>query len=1022
MTCPPADVLAAFTSGELTDDEVAVLELHLDRCASCLGAVGLMAQSAGRIGGFIDLDPGAMVGRYQILARIGRGAFGVVYAAYDPQLDRKVALKLLRRREPADEERFLRETRALARVSSPHVVVVHDVGRIESGLFAAMEFVDGQTLGDWLREGARTPREIVAAFAQAGRGLGAAHAAGIVHRDFKPDNVLVHRSGHVVVTDFGLARYTAVSPEGDEREPAAAGWLGALTVDGTLAGTPIYMSPEALRRGTVDARSDLFSFCVVLYDALYGAHPFPATTVPELLAAFAREPQPPRESRVPGHVRDAVLSGLRADPDRRPQTMAALVRALEHHPRRTRIAVAALGVTVVALAAARVATVHSEPPDACRTRADAIIDSVWGPARRATVHIAIEGSRSPLAADASARIDTALDRYAGAWRTGWTAACEVGAAHAMAPDLLARRMACLERRRAQWASLVSTLEHPDAIAVVGASAAGYALPNVEVCADERWLAGFSSPQQDAGLVTAYASVTRAQVLSDLGATAAGLEGITAPLAIARKSGDRALEAEALIVEGDLRRAVDPHAAEAPLHAAAIAASAAGRLDLEARAKVLLVKTLAHSQLKLSESELAADYAEAAVTRLGDPELVADYLYARSLAAWSAGGAERSIPIERLALLTSILVRGVDHPQVAEAENAVAVSLVELEQVGASLPLQRDALMIRERLQGPDHPEALNARGNLAYALAELGQIDEAVRLQERVAAGRVRVLGADYFLLSETWVRLSMLYQWELGRWADASRAARRAREIDEHEFGTDAPEGLASLSNLARVLAAQGDLVEAELASRHAMTIAAASLPAQHLLVRTALATRGYVLEQLGRCPEAREVIEQLDRASAGPRSGRRELVFGLSALARCQARGREPQLAEASLHRALEIAEQARGSDSPILADTLVELAQLYLRTARIPEARAAAMRAVDLRAKIPGLVQARARFVLAQAQWSSDPSAARTQAELAAALLRGMGDLPLRHEVERWSSDHTLQPAAARSGAAPTPEQQR
>jgi hypothetical protein len=250
-----------------------------------------------------------------------------------------------------------------------------------------------------------------------------------------------------------------------------------------------------------------------------------------------------------------------------------------------------------------------------------------------------------------------------------------------------------------------------------------------------------------------------------------------------------------------------------------------------------------------------------------------------------------------------------------------------------------------------------------------------------------------------------MLYQWELGRWADASRAARRAREIDEHEFGADAPEGLASLSNLARVLAAQGDLVEAELASRHAMTIAAAHLPVQHLLVRTTLATRGYVLEQLGRCPEASEVIEQLDRASAGARSGRRELVLGLSALSRCQAGGRAPQLAEASLHRALEIAEQARGADSPILADTLVELAQLDLRTARIPEARAAAMRAVDLRAHTRGLVQARARFVLAQAQWPSDPGGARTQAELAAALVRDMGNVPLRHEVERWTAEHAL-----------------
>lgn len=1001
MVCPPADVLSAFTSGELTDVEVAALELHLDACESCLAAVGVMGQSAAGIGGALELAPGAMVGRYQMLAKIGRGAFGVVYAAYDPQLDRKVALKLLRRRDAIDEERFLRETRAMARVSNPHVVAVHDVGRIDAGLFAAMEFIDGQTLTEWLATTPRTVREIVSAFCDAARGLAAAHATGIVHRDFKPDNVLVHRAGRVAVTDFGLARQT--TPHTDEVTPVPSTRLETLTVEGTLVGTPSYMSPEALGGGVVDARSDLFSFCVVLYIALYREHPFRAITVSELITAHARLPEPPRDARVPRHLREGVLSGLHADPARRPQSMLALVRSLEHDPRRTRIKRAALGVTGVALVAAMIAAMStSSPPLDCQERATVLTDEVWGPDRRTAVRAAIERSAAPLAGEAASRVEIALDRYATSWRTEWTASCKASEAAVVAPELLARRRSCLERRRTQWAALVATLQHPDASTIAGAPTAGYALPGVELCANPRWLSGLVSPQEDASLVTAYNAVVNAQVRCDLGAIPEGLAAIEGPLSIARATGDRALEAEALIVEGDLRRAIDPRAAETPLHAAAIAASAAGRLDLEARAKVLLVETLAHSQLRLAESRRAADYAEAAVTRLGDPVLIAEYLYARSLAEWSAGGAEQSIPTERLFLLTSLAIWGVDHPKVAEAENSIAVSLAELDEPAAALPLQRAALATRERLQGRDHPESLNARGNLAFVLAETGEIAKAVQLQEGVARDRARVLGQDYFLLSETWIRLSSLYQWELGRWREALVAARRAHDIDVRTFGADTTENVASLANLARVLAAQGDLDEADLASGRALAIARAGLPLRHLLVRTALATRGFVLERAGRCKDATDIIAELVANAAGAASGRRDLAFGLAALARCETVNGKAAAAEATLRHAVEVVEAARGVNSPIVVETLLELAALDLRSGRTSRALTEARRAVDLRAAVPGLVQARARFVLAQAEWASDPREARSEARRAAALLGELSEVPLRREIARWVVD--------------------
>jgi tRNA A-37 threonylcarbamoyl transferase component Bud32/tetratricopeptide (TPR) repeat protein len=974
VICPPPDVLAAFAAGDLTAAEIHALEPHLDGCSACLGIVGHLGNSVGRTAeASAQLAPGVMVERYQVLSLVGRGAFGAVYAAYDPDLDRRIALKLVRHGRAEDEERFLREARAMARLASPHVVAVHDVGRVDAGLFIAMEFVDGETLGAWLAAEERSPAQIVEVFVQAARGLAAAHAAGIVHRDFKPENVLVHGTGRVAVTDFGLAGETSKA----------------------LVGTPLYMAPEALARGAVDARSDLFSFCVALYAALYREHPFPAVSIAELTAAFAREPLPPRETKVPRHVRDAVLAGLRVDPAARPESMVALIRALEHDPRKRRIVVAGTAAGILAIVGALVlrSSASRAPPPDCRARARLLVDATWGAAKRTAVRAGIEASGSPLAHDAVGRVESALDRYSGAWQAGWVDACEADEARAIAPAIFARRRECLDRRRAQWALLVTALERPDDTTVLGASSAAYALPGVELCADPRWLATASSPQDDTRLTTAYAAIANAQVLADLGSTSAGLFELESPLALARRTGDRGLEAAARLVEGDLRRAVDPRAAEAPLHAAAIAASAVGRLDLEARAKILLVQTLAHSQLRLAESTRAADYAEAAVVHLADPALLVEYFYARGLAEWSAGGAERSLPLERLTLLTAIVVHGPEHPKVAEALNSIAVSFVEVDRIAESLPLQRAALAMRERLQGPSHPETLNARGNLALALGELGRIDEAVALQESVAADRATVLGADYFLLDETWIRLANLYQWELGRPEDALRAARRARTLDEAAFGADAPEGIASLSALARVLAAQGAGVEAVATSIRGMKIAQAKLPRAHPLARDAMVAYVLAVEANAQCASAMNVHLDIDTTWSSPRSGRRDRAIGLMSRARCAAAGGDPAQALHVLNRALELREQSRGAESPMIADVLIEIARVERGRGRRAEAELAARRAVAVRTRVPGLVLATAQLELARATGD------RAGAELAQTWLRDHPTVPLAGEVARW-----------------------
>src|SRR5579862_4327593 len=292
MSCPDDAELAALLEGRLDSSEAAALAAHFDGCDDCRALVADAARlrtapdSRGAPpspedptlpahGRAIAVARGATIGRYVILERLGQGGMGVVYRAYDPELDRRIALKLVRadsRHHLALRQRLVREAQAMARVSHANVLTVYDAGTVGDEVFIAMELVDGVTLGRWLRAERRAWRDVIDRFVGAGRGLAAAHAAGLVHRDFKPDNVLVAASGAVRVTDFGLARAARESDPDAAPSPSAS--PSRLTQTGAVLGTPAYMAPEQVRGEAVDARADQFSFCVALYEALWGETPF----------------------------------------------------------------------------------------------------------------------------------------------------------------------------------------------------------------------------------------------------------------------------------------------------------------------------------------------------------------------------------------------------------------------------------------------------------------------------------------------------------------------------------------------------------------------------------------------------------------------------------------------------------------------------------------------------------------------------------------------------------------------------
>ena len=356
--------------------------------------------------------PGAHIGKYEILRTLGAGGMGVVWAARDPDLDREVAIKLLRAEHASPDlrTRLLREARAMARLKHPNVLTVYEVASDGGRDFIVMELVDGHSLDVWLRE-APSKREIWDALLAAGRGLAAAHAAGLIHRDFKPHNVLRSRDGRVLVTDFGLAR-GAIELE-ETVEPAAADSIldVQLTATGQLLGTPAYMAPEQFD-GATDARTDQFGFCVTAWEALSGTRPYEGTTIEQLRAA-ARSGTPRRDANLPPGVRAVLARGLAPDPASRWEDMPALLAALERTRRRwpRRLAVIAPLVVIAGIAGA-FALRPGDHANACD--ADRAFGSAWTPAQRADVL-----AKHPELASFAPRVDA----YAKNWHDEYSAAC-----------------------------------------------------------------------------------------------------------------------------------------------------------------------------------------------------------------------------------------------------------------------------------------------------------------------------------------------------------------------------------------------------------------------------------------------------------------------------------------------------------------------------------------------------------------------------------------------------------------------
>jgi tetratricopeptide (TPR) repeat protein/predicted Ser/Thr protein kinase len=720
-----------------------------------------------------QLKRGDTIGRFVVLGLVGRGGMGEVYAAYDPELDRKVAVKLVRPRHSRandDRGRLLREAQAIAKLSHPNVVVIYDVGTIDQRVFIAMEFVEGGTVGSWLRGATRSRREILDVFLKAGAGLAAAHQAGLVHRDFKPDNVMIAADGQVRVMDFGLARQvlagkddkqptdeaTGTNDPEDETPPSSSGGYlrTAMTQTGVRLGSPAYMSPEQFAgEGAIDARTDQFSFCVALYEALYGERPFAGETVLSLQINVieGRLRPAPAQSRVPKWIRRVLLRGLSVDPDARFPSMAELLSALANDPalRTRKWVLAGVGVAAIVGAVGVTHRLSSKEASMC-SGAGAHFAGIWeqGPGageRRAAIQRAFATSGKSYADLAFSGVSRLLDQYVARWTGTYTTACE--ATHVrgeQSAEVLDLRMACLQERLGNVRALSDVFAAADGKVVENAVSAAAALPSLDRCDDVPLLRAVIKPPED--------PTTRKRVV-DLRRELAQLNALRDSGQCARA----AQRADRLIAD------VRP-VGYGPLLADTLYAAAQVGVNCGDVAQMIERFKEAHEVASASHNDDIAAQASSLIPPFAMNRLDQDVV-AREWLRVARGDVAR---LGRETLADAML---------AQAEGMFALSERDY---GRAMSAADRSIAVTRRLLGPDDPLTIQWEANKGLWLEAAGRLDEALQIDVQARGHFERVLGRDHPRVAHMCINegevLNLLKRYDEAR-ADYQRAAELLRQ-----------------------------------------------------------------------------------------------------------------------------------------------------------------------------------------------------------------------------------------------------
>jgi tetratricopeptide (TPR) repeat protein len=852
----------------------------------------------------LELARGEPLGRHIVLERLGAGGMGVVYAAYDPELDRKIAVKLIRGlgEDRAGAARLLREAKAMARLTHPNVITVHDVGVLPDGqVFVAMEFVDGLTLRAWQQRAPRTWQEILAVYSDAGRGLAAAHAVGLVHRDFKPDNVLVGHDGRVRVLDFGLARAEdhASSPADlararDSNIVTALGPAEAsepLTQDGAVVGTPAYMAPEQRLAIAVDARGDQFSFCVSLWEALTDDPPFTGDTQFALLdAVHERRFTPvPRDIKVPRKLLRVLERGLAALPAGRWPDMDALLAALA--PRRSRArGVALTGAFAAAAAGLAYGLSRGTDPSALCLGVATRADAVWDDEARAAVRVAFAATGRPYAEAAREAVEADLDRHLADWKTMAADNCAATQIRGeQSPALMDRRLACLNERLEETRALVQLFRDADGPVVERAVLAARALTPLSGCADVAALTAPETalpddPEARATIVDRRLQLAELRALLHTGRYARGLELATPLAEDARGLGFRPLTAEADLLLGEfLCRKGRASEGAASLTDAVWTATAVKHDAPLIEATLELVYCVGIRGGKLSEANLWARHAEAAIERAG-AEREANRLTLlgyRGLLAHDEGRFDVALELTQQAVVAAERLHGPDGLQVAGNLGYLGSIDEKLGHYPEALQHHRRALEISERILGPDHPRVGIHCNNLATVHGHLGSYDDALRYQNRDLEIALASLGPDHPDTGLSYTNRGTLHI-ESGRHAEGLLDLQRADAIYARSLAPDHPDRLALDNNIGTILVDLGRLDEAERHLQRSLVGSLATLGPDHPAVAYADEGLGRVATLRGDFAIARVHLERglaIREATLGP--DHIDVVDALSGLA---------------------------------------------------------------------------------------------------------------------------------------------
>jgi tetratricopeptide (TPR) repeat protein len=697
----------------------------------------------------------AQIGRYKMRRLVGTGGMGVVVAAHDPELDREVAIKIVSGDEAA---RPIREAQAMAKLSHPNVVQVYEVVRLGARTAIVMELVAGEELGAWVKD--RPWREIVDAYAQACRGLAAAHRVDIVHRDFKPSNALVDKDGVVRVTDFGLAHASKDTP-----------------LDS--AGTPAYMAPEQHRRGDVDARTDQWSVACSLYEALYGRRPFEGSTRSELAASVTRGEiaAEPTDSPVPRHVRAAIRRGLALDPANRFDTIEQLAAAITHRPRTTQYALAAMIGVAVIVAIVLLSRRRDDPQ--CQDL-DAPLNVVWSTQARSALRARLLAKDVGLPEVTVDRALRGLDAYARSWVSTRTSACMDTSQGVRSTETLDMRMRCLDRGLATLAGVLEGLTTEDRATLHAANDAVTQLRPPADCAEAKEEARPRDPVLRAELDTADDLLARATAARSLSQYERALVLADRAISAGERAQAPSLVASALIIRGLCEsRLENPTASLASYQKAAKSAARARDLATVAEALVNAFHVEGDGLGRRNNALRARPFIELAIESAGQPDHVrAPWLHALAIMLYQ------------------------DPDQVEEA-----------------VVFEREALAIRKRIHPAGHVFIIDSMETLGNIEAARRNYEEAIRLHQQVLDARLASrgasdhtvgwaysnLGGDEILRSNLLVALDYLRravdnataagkpnknalynlgiaQLELGRWAACAATFARAVELAKRD------------------------------------------------------------------------------------------------------------------------------------------------------------------------------------------------------------------------------------------------